>query len=89
VLIIFSFKGYAQSFLTTINTAEDDFSSSAVELRAGGYLLVISRGVGGNPYYDYSYMDIIYKLDTDGAITDSLIMDESDYYYVQTPQIIH
>ncbi len=49
VLIIFSFKGYAQSFLTTINTAEDDFSSSAVELRAGGYLLVISRGVGAIP----------------------------------------
>lgn len=73
---------YSQTFISTIGTSLDDIPDSPYELPTGDYLLHISRGeYYPNQMHSY-YSDIIFKLDSFGNCIDSVLLDESRFYYI-------
>lgn len=79
---------YSQTFTSTIGSSLDDIPNSLYELPNGDYLLHISRGEY-DPYqmHDY-YSDLIFKLDPHGNCIDSVLLDESGFYYIASLQLL-
>lgn len=77
-----------QTFNKRISTSLDEVPVSLYEIPADGYLMSVKKGTYDPNNYDFCYSDIIYKLDYSGNILDSVIFDESDFYYIEKINIV-
>ncbi len=89
LLVIIPLKTLNQTFVVDISSYLDETAYSAYELPEGGYFICVARGEYDPTVPNFHYCDIIFKLDLNGCIVDSVIMDESGSYYITNMHLMN
>ncbi len=80
ILVIFATK--AQTFVTQIRTELDEVPGKPIELDDGNFLVPVIRGIF-DPAQEpgLNYQNYIFKVDPNGVITDSVIVEIDSVFY--------
>ncbi|HOW30707.1 MAG TPA: T9SS type A sorting domain-containing protein [Bacteroidales bacterium] len=79
ILVLSAISAHSQSFVKDLKTTEDEICIGFAENPAGGYFISILRGAyQENDPALLSYRNIIYNMDVQGNLADSIVFEDND-----------